>query len=118
MIEFRLDSLIFSGIEANSNLYSNLDIRAQKLRVNGFFLEDFRNKNLSRPPDEVKPLFQGLLQKVNFPLKLDTLELTNCSIVYGESVPGKNEAWQFHLDNLNGILVNITTISEYQSVFG
>lgn len=117
LVEFKLDSLILSGIEANSNLYSNLDVRAQKLNVNGFFLEDFRSKNLSRPPDEVKPLFQRLLQKVNFPLKLDTLELTNCAIVYGESVPGKNESWQFYLDNLNGNLVNITTIPEYQSVY-
>jgi len=118
LVEFRLDSLILSGIEANSNLYSNLDVRAQKLNVKGLFLEDFRNKNLSRPPDEVKPLFQGLLGKVNFPLKLDTLELTDCTIMYGESVPGKNDSWQFNLDNLNGKLVNITTITEYQSVFG
>lgn len=117
IIEFKLDSLILSGIEANSNLYSNLDIRAEKLKVMGLFLEDFRNKNLSRPPDEIKPLFLGMLQKVNFPLKLDTLQLTNCAIVYGESVPGKNETWQFYLDNLNGNLVNITTIPEYQSVY-
>ncbi|MDO8967610.1 DUF748 domain-containing protein [Algoriphagus sp.] len=117
LIEFSLDSLILSGIEANSNLYSNLDIRAQKLEVLGLFLEDFRNKELPRPPNEVKSLFQGLLQKVNFPLKLDTLKVSNGAIVYGESVPGKNQTWQFHLDNLNGNFVNITTIPEFQTLF-
>lgn len=117
LVEFKLDTLVLSGIEARSNLYSDLDIRAQKLELKGLFLEDFRNKNLSRPPDEVKPLFQGLLEKVDFPLKLDTLALTNSAISYGELVEGTNKAWQFHLDDLNGDLVNITTIPEFQSVY-
>lgn len=118
LIEFELDSLALSGIEANSNLYSDLNIRGHKLEIMGLFLEDLRNKNLPRPADEYKPLFQGMLQKVNFPLKLDTLKLTNTTIIYGESVEGKNEDWQFHLDNLNGDFVNITTIPEFQSAFG
>jgi hypothetical protein len=118
LIEFSLDSLILSGIEANSNLYSNLDIRARKLEVLGLFLEDFRNKELPRPSGEIKTLFQGMLGKVHIPLKLDSLKLTKGAIIYGESVPGKNQTWQFHLDNLNGDFVNITTISEYQSIFG
>jgi hypothetical protein len=118
LVEFRLDSLILSGIETRSNLYSDLDIRAEKLDVMGLFLEDFRNQQLPRPPDEVKPLFQGLLRQVHVPLKLDTLQLTDCTIIYGESVPGKNEFWQFQLDGLNGNLVHITTIPEFQAVYG
>jgi len=118
LIELELDALILSGIEANSNLYSNLDIRAKKMELRGLAFEDFRNKNIPRPPDEIKPLFQGLIQEINFPLKLDTLKLTNAAIIYGESVPGKNETWQLHLDNLNGDLVNLTSIPEFQTVLG
>jgi hypothetical protein len=118
LIEFKLDSLVLSGIEATSNLYSDLNVRGSKLELNGLLLEDFRNKNLSRPPDEYKPLFQGLLQKINFPLKLDTLKLTNTAIIYGEMVAGKNEKWQFRLDNLNGNFVNISTIPEFQDAYG
>lgn len=118
LIEFKLDSLILSGIEATSNLYSDLNVRGSKLELKGLYLEDFRNKNLPRPADEYKPLFQGILQKINFPLKLDTLTLTNTTIIYGEMVEGKNVEWQFQLDNLNGDLVNISTIPEFQDAYG
>lgn len=118
LVEFELDSLIYSGLEANSNLYSDLDIRARRLDVYGLVLDDFRNKNISRPPDEVKPLFQGLLMQVDFPLKLDTLALINGAISYGELVPEKNEDWKFQMTNVNGQLVNITTIPEHQAAVG
>ncbi|MFN3997878.1 DUF748 domain-containing protein [Algoriphagus sp.] len=118
LIEVELEALILSGIEANSNLYSNLDIRARKMELQGLEFEDFRNKNIARPPDEMKPLFQGLINKINFPLKLDTLKLTNATIVYGEMVPGKNENWQLHIDNLNGDLINLTSIPESQAALG
>lgn len=118
LIDFELDSLVFSGVEATSNLYSDLDIRARKLDVAGLKLVDFRNKNLPRPKDEVKPLFQGMIEKIDFPLKLDTLRVSNSAIVYGESVPGKNEFWEISIDHLNGELVNITTLPDYQTTFG
>ncbi len=118
LIEFEMDSLVFSGLEANSNLYSDLDVQAGKLEIVGLVLDDFRNKHIPRPPDEYKPLFQGLVKKISFPLKLDTLSLINAAISYGESVPGKNEYWTFQLDEINGTLVNVTSIPEFQSALG
>lgn len=117
LIEVSLDSLMLSGLEANSNLYSDINVRARKLEVAGLKLEDFRNKNLPRPADEIKPLFQGMISKIAAPLKLDTLRITNAAISYGETVPGKNDSWKFHFNQLNGDLVNITTIPEFQSAF-
>lgn len=117
LIEFELDSMLFSGLEASSNLYSDLDIRARKLELSGLVLDDFRDKHIPRPPDEVKPMFRGLVEKINFPLKLDTLRVRNSSIKYGESVEGKDEYWQFHLSDLNGDAVNITSIDGYQREF-
>lgn len=117
LIDFELDSMIFSGVEANSNLYSDLDIRARKLEIVGLVLDDFRNKNLPRPKDEIKPLFQGLVKKIGFPLKLDTLRIANAAIVYGESVPGKSDNWKISIDHLNGELVNISTIPEFQTKY-
>lgn len=117
LIDFELDSLVFSGLEANSNLYSDLDVRARKLEVAGLILEDYRNKDLPRPKDEIKPLFQGMVKKISVPLKLDTLRITNGAIAYGESVPGKNDYWNLHIDHLNGDIVNITTIDAYQKSF-
>jgi hypothetical protein len=118
VVEMELDSMVFSGLEATSNLYSDLDIRAVKLEVSGLILDDFRNKHIPRPPDEVKPLFQGLVKKISFPLKLDTLRLINGAISYGELVPDKDEDWKFQLDHINGDLINVTSIPEYQARVG
>ncbi len=118
VVELELDSMVFSGLEANSNLYSDLDVRARKLEISGLVLDDFRNSHIPRPPDEVKPLFQGMVQKISFPLKLDTLRIVNGAISYGESVPGKDEDWKFQLDHVNGALINVTSIPEYQSALG
>lgn len=117
LIDFELDSMVFSGLEANSNLFSDIDIRARKLEITGLVLDDFRDKNLSRPKEEIKPLFQGLVNKISFPLKLDTLQIINSAITYSESVPGTNDIWKLRFDNLNGELVNITTIPELQSKY-
>ncbi|GAA0879082.1 hypothetical protein GCM10009119_20500 [Algoriphagus jejuensis] len=115
LIEFELDSMRFSGLEANSNLYSDPDVRAGKLELSGLVLKDFRDKNLPRPHDDIKPLFQGMVMKIPFPLKLDTLSVLHSSVIYSEAVPDSDEIWEFHLDHLNGQFVNITSIPEYQS---
>lgn len=118
LIEFDLDSMTFSGLEATSNLYSDPDIRAEKLALFGLILKDFRDKNLPRPKDDIKPLFQGLVTSIPFPLKLDTLSVSNSTVIYSEALPDKEAYWEFHLDHLNGQFVNITTIPENQVKLG
>src|SRR5690606_20177828 len=109
LIEFDLDSMKFSGLEAASNLYSNPDVRAEKLALSGLVLRDLRDKNLPRPHDDIKPLFQGMVMAIPFPLKLDTLRVSRSTIIYSEVVPDSDDVWEFHLDHLNGHFVNITT---------
>ena len=115
LIEFELDSMKFSGLEATSNLYSDPDVRAGKLEIIGLVLKDFRDKNLPRPQEDIKPLFQGMVKKIPFPLKLDTLSVLHSTVIYSEAVPDNGGFWEFHLDHLNGQFVNITTIPEYQA---
>jgi hypothetical protein len=118
LFDISVDSLVFSGIAANSNFYSEVDIRARKLEIFDLRLEDFRNKSLPRPKDVEKPLFQGMVSKIGFPLKLDTLLITNGTISYGESVPSSGETFTLHFKEMNGTIFNITTIPEYQTIFG
>lgn len=115
LIYVELDSMVFMGLESNSRFQSDLDVRADKLTVAGLNLKDFRNKSKPRPNDEIKPMFQGMLQKVNFPLKLDSLILVNGHIAYSENVPEKGESWELHWTELNGHIVNVTTIPEFQN---
>lgn len=118
LINVRLDSLVFLGVEANTNFHSDLDVRARKLIVAGLNLTDFRNKAKPRPKAELKPMFQGMIKSLNFPLKLDTLQIANGHIAYGENVPQKGESWQIHWTKLNGNIINLTSIPEFQSSFG
>jgi hypothetical protein len=117
-IEFSLDSLILSGLDPKTRLHTNLDIRAKKLMLFGLQLEDFRDKTLPRPKDQVKPMFQGMIGQIEFPVFLDTLQLINSRITYGESVPGKNEDWRIGFDEMNGRIVNLTTLPELQKTLG
>lgn len=118
LVEVEMDSLIFSGLEANTNLYSDLDVRSQKLQVFGLDLRDFRDKSRPRAPEPVKPMFQGLIQQINFPIRLDTLELIEGKITYGETVPNSGAQWDIHFDQLNGIITKLTTIPEFQRQYG
>ncbi|TNF40068.1 MAG: DUF748 domain-containing protein [Cytophagales bacterium] len=118
LINVRLDSLVFFGVEANTNFYSDLDVRAEKLLVAGLTLADFRNKTKPRPKAESKPMFQGMIKQLKFPLKLDTLQIANGHISYGENVPQKGESWQIHWTKLDGLVTNLTSIPENQSAFG
>lgn len=117
LIEVHLDSLYFQGFEATSNFYSDLDLRAQKLELSGFRLTDFRNKFKPRPVEEAKPMFQGMIQKIGFPLKLDTLLIRNGNITYGENVPPSGEHWDIHFTHLEGTVTRITSIPEYQMIY-
>ena len=118
LIEVQVDSLLFSGLEANTNLYSDLDIRAQKLHVFGLDFLDFRDKNKPRSASPVKPMFQGLIQKIQFPLKLDTLKISNGKLNYSESIPNKSETWKIQIDHLDGHVVKLTSIPALQQAYG
>lgn len=114
LIEVEVDSLRLSGFGPEIRLHSDFDIRARKLEVFGLDLQDFREKALPRPEEDIKPMFQGMITQVNFPLRLDTLKISDSKISYGESVPQKNDYWTIHFDQLDARIVNLTTIPEYQ----
>jgi hypothetical protein len=115
LIELNLDSLILSGFGHDIRLDYDFDVRARKLELFGLDLRDYRERRLPRPKDEVRPMFQGMVSQVNFPLRLDTLIIVDSQISYGESVPGNGENWAIHFKQMNGQIINLTTIPEYQT---
>ena len=116
LIQVRMDSLKIFGFGPGIRLHSQLDVRAKKMELFGLQLEDYRDKNLPRPENEVKPLFQGILAKVNVPLSIDSIKILNSRLSYGESVAGSADKWQIHFDEMNGYLINLTTLPDFQAV--
>lgn len=115
LIELTLDSLKLSGFGHDIRFDYDFDVRARKLELFGLDLKDYRERRLPRPRDEVRPMFQGMISQVNIPLRLDTLEIVDSQVSYGESVPGNGENWEIHFKKMNGHILNLTTIPEYQA---
>ena len=115
LIEVDLKHLKISQIGAQSNLYTDLDIRAGTIAIDGLELKDFRDKNKERPPDAEKPMFKGMVASVPLPLKVDSILIRNSNVSYSELGEGKDESGTVQFSNINGQITRVTTIEEFQA---
>jgi len=117
LIEAEIKLLQISQLDAQSNLYSDLDIRAKSIVIDGLVLKDFRDKNKSRPPDTEKPMFEGMVKSMQVSLKVDSIIIRNSDIYYTELGENKSKPGTIHFAELNGSIVNVTTIPEFQKEY-
>ncbi len=117
LIEVAIKQLKISQLGAQSNLSTDMDIRAKSILIDGLILKDFRDKNKSRPPDTEKPMFRGMVESMPIPLKVDSITIKNSDIYYTELGESKTEAGTIHFADLNGSIVNITTIPEFKEEY-
>ncbi len=64
IIELNVKEIGIHKLEPSSNFYTQLDIEAQKVSVDELNIKLQRNKNIPRPPDIVKPMFQGIINSI------------------------------------------------------
>ena len=81
VIKFELLKLRISGMNLTSNFWTNLDIDAQKMEIDGLTLSLNRNKNLPRPPEVKKPMFKGMVDIIPYNIDLDSINISNTSVV-------------------------------------
>ncbi len=117
LIEVAIKQLRISQLDAQSNLSTDMDIRAKSILIDGLILKDFRDKNKARPPDTEKPMFEGMVESMPIPLKVDSIIIKNSDIYYTELGENKTEAGTIHFADLNGSIVNITTIPEFKAEY-
>ena len=115
LIEVDLERLKISQIGAQSDLYTDLDIRAASIEIDGLVLKDFRDKNKPRPPDQEKPMFTGMVAGIPIALKVDSILIRDSDIFYIELGAGKEEPGTLQFANVNGHIVRVTTIEEFQN---
>jgi len=118
VIEFELKSLSVSGVNFSSKFWNNLDIDAKKMEIDSLFLSMKRNKNLKRPKDVKKDLFKGLVDKIPYNVDLDSINIHNSKILYGELGVGKKKTGVIEINAINGGITNFTTFPERQKEFG
>ena len=114
LIEVELKRMTFNQLDALSNLYTDLDIRASSMIIDGLVMKDFRDKNKERPPDTEKLMFEGMVENIPIPLKVDSIILSDSHIYYTELGEGKEQAGTINFADIDGTIVNVTSIPEFQ----
>lgn len=117
VVEFELNELRISGMDLSSSFWTNLDINAQKMEIDGLNLSLMRNKNLPRPPDEKKPMFKGMVDKIPNNINLDSINITNTQVTYGELNANKHKAGKIQINDINGSITKFSTFPERKNEF-
>ena len=118
IIEFDIDSLAINQLDPSNRFYTNLDIEAQSVSMDGLNIKLQRNKNFSRPPDAVKPMFNAMINSIPVAIELDTIHISNSSVTYSELGVKKDESGTIEIKQINGSIIDITNIPELQQHLG
>jgi hypothetical protein len=117
LIEVSLGELTFEQLTASSNLYTNMDIETKKILLRDLIFKDYRDKNMKRPPDEVKPMFKGMVDAIPFTLSVDTIQLENVQVEYSEVGVGKEIPGTLRFESICGFITRLTTIPQKQEAY-
>lgn len=115
VIELSLKELSLSHIGAKNNIYGNWQIIAGLATLDSMVVDDFRDKNKPRPDEPEKPLFEGMVEQIPFPIELDTIRISNSQIVYRELLPGNAEPGSLKFDQVSGEILNVISSDSLQS---
>lgn len=118
IIEFDVKEIGIHQLEPSSEFYTELDIDAGSINIDGLHMKLQRNKNLPRPANTKKPMFQGMINAIPVNLQLDSLSISNSSLAYGELGLNKSKTGYIKLNKINGSILGITNIAENQVKLG
>lgn len=90
------------------------------ITISDVSLDDFRDKRLPRQPGVIKPLPVKHLAKLPVKLNVDSIQLRNADIRYGEYNDKTQAAGWIHVNKLNGLLTNVrnhgTTVKDSMTI--
>lgn len=114
VIEVKVKELSIHELEPSQSFYSHLDILAHKVLIDSLDIKLQRNKNLPRPADKVKPMFNGMISSIPIPVALDYIEIRNSTLTYRELGVNKDESGSISLKNIDGIVKGFSNQAEKQ----
>ena len=106
IFDIHIDSIVMNDLRyyGDSN---NIDIIGDKVTFYQPIINDYRNKNIPRKEEPVKPLFNKMIQSIPFPLSIDSLIIYNGSICYNEWPEGIDQPGKICFEKLN---VNVKSL--------
>ncbi|MDG1277648.1 MAG: hypothetical protein P8O16_10230 [Algoriphagus sp.] len=114
VIELALKSLSLSYIDEKNSIYGNWQIIAGLAAFDSLIIDDYRDKNKPRPDEPEKPLFEGMIEQIPFPIYLDTIRISNSKVVYRELLPGQSSPIVFNFGNLTSEIINVISTDSLQ----
>ncbi|WPR76439.1 hypothetical protein [Algoriphagus sp. NG3] len=115
-IEIDVKHLRIEKINARSSIYGNWAIVAGLMTIDSLVLHDVRNKNKPRPVDEPqKPMFEGMVELVPFPLEVDTIRASNSTITYSQISEGKSVPGSLKFEQLSALITHAISLDSLQS---
>ncbi len=114
VIEVSVKEISMHELEPSSSFYSHLDISARKVLIDSLDITLSRNKNLERPADAVKPMFNGMISSIPIPVEIDSIQLLNSRVTYRELGVNKDESGKLSLQNIDGVIKEFTNIPKKQ----
>jgi hypothetical protein len=114
VIELTLKSLSLSYIDEKNSIYGDWQIIAGLAAFDSLIIDDYRDKNKPRPEEPEKPLFEGMIEQIPFPIDLDTIRISNSKVVYRELLPGQSSPIVFNFGNLTSEIFNVISTDSLQ----
>lgn len=96
-----------------SQLNTEESLRAKALKIGPAKVNIFVNRELPAPPgfDKVKNFPHVALKRLNTPVIIDTIKLSNIDLAYTEYNPISRKRGTVYFQNLNGNILNVTNDS-------
>ena len=118
LIEIELKTLSLQQLEPSTTFFSQLDIDADKVEIDGLHASFRKNKNYDRPPDVYKPMFRGMINGIPIDVKVDSVVITNSAVTYSELGVKKSKSGSIDVTDINATVLGITNMPEYQKTLG
>lgn len=114
IMEFDIGNLMLNGLSTESRFYDSLMIISQSVEIDSLDFYVSKDKNRPEAEKELKKDFSYLLEALAFPVEIDSLKINNSKITYSEIGDGKSQAGKITLSEVNGLILNLTSIDQVQ----
>jgi hypothetical protein len=110
-MQIKFVSAVAEGVDLLSIVESK-KLQVSKLTLNKFHLMDHRDQHYPRKEDDFKQLPKQALFNLPFVLNIDTVQVNNSFLLYGEYVDKSPEPGEIYFTNFNASVYNVSNISK------
>ncbi|OQX81168.1 MAG: hypothetical protein B6D61_01025 [Bacteroidetes bacterium 4484_249] len=113
-MQIKFESAIAEGVDLLSIIESN-EFQIRKLTFNKFHMMDHRDQHYPRKENDFKQLPKQALLNLPFVLNIDTIDVKNSFMLYGEYVDKSQEPGEIYFTNFNASAYNVSNLGKIEN---